>query len=216
MKPKLVLFDLDGTLLNTIADLSEAVNHALDVRSLPLHSLEEITKMVGHGVRNLITQALPEKLRGDEATVDATLADFTAYYTAHIDVHTHPYPGIQELITTLHRNGIQLAIASNKFQAGTEYLIKKFFPEISFVAVLGNRPDFPLKPDPEIVGEVLRKADVKKEDAVMVGDSPTDMKTAANGGIRGIAVSWGYRDMRGTEDLTVVETAEELQQLLLP
>lgn len=215
MKPKLVLFDLDGTLLNTIADLSEAVNHALDVRGLPLHSLEECTKMVGHGVRNLIAQALPEKLRGDEATVDATLADFTAYYTAHIDVHTRPYAGIQELITTLHRNGIQLAIASNKFQAGTEYLIGKFFPGIPFVAVLGNRPGFPLKPDPEIVGEVLRKAGVKKEEAVMVGDSPTDMRTAANGGITGIAVGWGYRDMRGTEGLTVVETAEELQQLLL-
>ena len=215
MKPKLVLFDLDGTLLNTIADLSEAVNHALDVRGLPLHSLEECTKMVGHGVRNLIAQALPEKLRDDEATVDATLADFTAYYTAHIDVHTCPYAGIQELITTLHRNGILLAIASNKFQAGTEYLIGKFFPGIPFVAVLGNRPGFPLKPDPEIVGEVLRKAGVKKEEAVMVGDSPTDMRTAANGGITGIAVGWGYRDMRGTEGLTVVETAEELKQLLL-
>ncbi len=228
MTPKLILFDLDGTLLNTIADLSEAVNHALRLRDLPLHSLEEVTKMVGHGVRNLIMQALPNELRDDTDTVDAVLADFTEYYFAHIDVYTQPYPGIPELITTLHRNGILLAVASNKFQAGTEYLIKEFFPGIPFVAVLGNRPGFPLKPDPEIVGEVLRKASVSKEEAVMVGDSPTDMRTAANGGIRGIAVGWGYRDMRsispstlrqaqgsGTEYL-FVETVEELQKLLLP
>ena len=216
MNPKLVLFDLDGTLLNTIADLSEAVNHALELRDLPQHPLEDVTKMVGHGVRNLIMQALPAELRDNTATVDAVLTDFTDYYFAHIDVYTQPYPGIPELITALHRNGILLAVASNKFQAGTEYLIKEFFPSIPFVAVLGNRPGFPLKPDPEIVGEVLRKAGVKKEDAVMVGDSPTDMRTAANGGIMGIAVGWGYRDMRGIEGITVVETVEELKKLLLP
>ena len=236
MNPKLVLFDLDGTLLNTIADLSEAVNHALELRDLPLHSLEEITKMVGHGVRNLIMQALPAELRDDISTVDAVLTDFTDYYFAHIDVYTQPYPGIPELITAPHRNGILLAVASNKFQAGTEYLIKEFFPGIPFVAVLGNRPGFPLKPDPEIVGEVLRKAGVMKEDAVMVGDSPTDMRTAANGGIMGVAVGWGYRDMKdmtnwgigpstlreasgtagsGTE-FHLVETVEELKKLLLP
>ena len=215
MKPKLVIFDLDGTLLDTIADLSEAVNHALGLRGLPSHSLEEITKMVGHGVRNLITQALPAELRDDTTTVDAVLADFTDYYFAHIDTYTLPYPGIPELITTLHRKGILMAVASNKFQEGTEHLIKEFFPSIPFVAVLGNRPGFPLKPDPEIVGEVLRKAGVDKEEAVMVGDSPTDMRTAANGGIRGIAVGWGYRDMREIEGLTIVETVKELQKMLL-
>ena len=228
MKYKLVIFDLDGTLLNTIADLSEAVNHALKLRDLPLHSLEEVTKMVGHGVRNLITQALPAELRDDTATVDAVLTDFTDYYFAHINVYTQPYPGIPELITALHRNGVLLAVASNKFQAGTEYLIKEFFPGIPFVAVLGNRPGFPLKPDPEIVGEVLRKAGIKKEEAVMVGDSPTDMRTAVNGGIMGIAVGWGYRDMRdyanqlsalrqaqGPRFITVVDSVDELQKLLL-
>ena len=214
MKPKLVLFDLDGTLLNTIADLSEAVNHALKLRDLPQHPLEEVTKMVGHGVRNLITQALPAELRDDTAMVDAVLADFTDYYFAHIDVYIQPYPGIPELITTLHRNGVLLAVASNKFQAGTEYLIKTFFPSIPFVAVLGNRPGFPLKPDPEIVGEVLRKAGVKKEEAVMVGDSPTDMRTAANGGIKGIAVGWGYRNMKDIPGLTVVDSAEELYKVI--
>ena len=214
MTPKLILFDLDGTLLNTIADLSEAVNHALKLRDLPLHSLEEVTKMVGHGVRDLITQALPAELRNETTMVDAVLADFTEYYFAHIDVYTQPYPGIPELITTLHQNGILLAVASNKFQAGTEHLIKEFFPDIPVVAVLGNRPGFPLKPDPDIVGEVLRKAGVNKEEAVMVGDSPTDMRTAANGGIRGIAVGWGYRNMKDIPSLTVVDSVEELYKVI--
>ncbi len=215
MTYKLVIFDLDGTLLNTIADLSEAVNHALRLRGLPLHTLEEYTHMVGHGVRNLMQQALPVELSDDTSTVDAVLADFTAYYTAHIDVYTRPYPGIQALLTKLHREGVMMAVASNKFQEGTEHLIKEFFGDIPFVAVLGNRPGFPLKPDPEIVGEVIRKTGVKKVSALMVGDSPTDMKTAANGGIKGVAVGWGYRDMKGTEGLTVVNSAEELEKEIL-
>lgn len=216
MNYKLVLFDLDGTLLNTIADLREAVNHAMALRAYPQYTLDECTQMVGHGVRNLIYQALPASVRDDATAVDAALADFTDYYTAHIDVHTRPYPGIQDLVSELHRHGVMMAIASNKFQAGTEHLIKEFFPGIPFVAVLGNRPGYPLKPDPEIVGEVLRKAGIGKEEAVMIGDSPTDMKTAANGGIKGIAVGWGYRNMKGIEGRTVVDSVEELHRLLLP
>lgn len=226
MRYKLILFDLDGTLLNTIADLREAVNHALKLRGLPQHSLEMITQMVGHGARNLITQALPAELSDDEALIDAVLADFTDYYFAHIDLYTQPYPGIPELLKELHHRGILLAVASNKFKAGTEHLIKEFFPDIPFVAVLGNRPGFPLKPDPGIVGEVLSKAGVNKEEAVMVGDSPTDMRTAANSGIKGIIVGWGYRDTRDQtkrkidpsessgSEFFVAETVEELQKLL--
>ena len=214
MTHKLVLFDLDGTLLDTLDDLSEAVNYALAMRGFPNHTRDEYMKMVGHGVRNLVKQALPEEVQGDDALVDAALADFKGYYTAHIDIHTHPYPGMQELVNTLHQNGVFLAIASNKFQEGTEYLVRKFFPGVPFVSILGNRPGFPLKPDPEIVGEVLRKAGVRPEEAILVGDSPTDMKTAANGGIDAIAVSWGYRPMREYPDLTVVDSAEELKNRL--
>lgn len=191
---KLILFDLDGTLLDTLEDLSEAVNHALSLRGLPLHSVDEYRRMVGHGVRNLVQQALEaSNAPVSEALVDATLADFKAYYQAHIDVHTRPYPGIPELLGALHAAGIQLAVASNKFQEGTEYLIQRFFPDIPFVAILGNRPGAPLKPSPEIVQEVLSRSGVSPEDALMVGDSPTDMRTAANGGIDALAVGWGYR-----------------------
>lgn len=213
MRYKLILFDLDGTLLDTLDDLSEAVNHAMQLRGFPLHTRDEYQQMIGDGVRNLVKRALPDGRKEDEALVDSALADFKAYYTAHIDVHTRPYPGIQELLRQLHQKGVQMAVASNKFQEGTDYLINKFFPEIPFVAVLGNRPGFPLKPDPEIVEEVLQRAKVTHAEAIMTGDSPTDMKTAANGGIDRIAVSWGYRPMKGIPGLRVAESAEQILDL---
>ena len=236
MKYKLAIFDLDGTLLDTLDDLGVAVNHAMQLRGFPLHTRDEYMKMVGHGARDLMQQALPDGHKDDDM-IESAYYDFRAYYTDHIDIHTKPFPGIQELTAKLHQSGVLLAVASNKFQEGTEHLIKEFFPDIPFVAVLGGRPDFPLKPSPEIVEEVLKKAGVKKEEAIMVGDSDTDMETAANSGIDGIAVSWGYRNMRvfenpqsalrpfegpqepqthGLQRMIVVETAEELQQLLLP
>lgn len=213
MRYKVVLFDLDGTLLDTLEDLAAAVDHALSLRGFPLHSLDEYRLMVGHGVRNLVMQALPEDRRGD-ALVDTCLAEFKAYYTAHIDVHTHPYPGMQELLRTLHGQGVRLAVASNKFQSGTEYLVRRFFGDIPFVAVLGNREGFPLKPDPEIVGEVLRCAGAAPADAILVGDSATDMKTAANGGIPAVAVTWGYRDLPSSIAPVRASTAAELESLL--
>ena len=215
MNPKIVIFDLDGTLLDTLDDLSAAVNYAMSQRGFPLHTREEYRMMVGHGARNLMMQAVPMEHRADEALIDAVLADFRNYYNTHIDVYTKPFPGIPQLLESLHQNGIKLAVASNKFQEGTEHLIKEFFPDIPFVAILGNRLGYPLKPDPEVVGEVLRKTELSKADAVMVGDSDTDMETAANGGIHGIAVGWGYRNMKNIPGLTVVESAAALQKLLL-
>ena len=214
MKPKLFIFDLDGTLLDTIDDLKEAVNHAMSSRGFPTFTRNEVMAMVGHGARNLMRKALPVGHK-DDNTVDAAYNDFKAYYITHIDVYTKPFPGIQDLLAKLHQEGIMLAVASNKFQEGTEHLIKEFFPEIPFVVVLGGRPDFPLKPDPEIVDEVLRKAGVEKEDAVMIGDSDTDMETATNGGVMGIAVNWGYRDMTSNENILVANSVEELKQILL-
>ena len=236
---KLILFDLDGTLIDSLEDLAEAVNYALGLRGLPLHSVAEYRRMVGHGVRNLVKQALetpgqaggdgkgssvmpghdnsvmPGSDRASDALIDSALTDFKAYYQAHIDVHTRPYPGIPELLTDLQAHGIQLAVASNKFQEGTEYLIQRFFPGIRFVAILGNRPGAPLKPDPEIVQEVLRKAKVQPADALLVGDSPTDMKTAANGGIESIAVTWGYRTAEELAGHRQVHNVEELRNQLL-
>ena len=130
-------------------------------------------------------------------------------------MHTHPYPGIQALVQDLHAAGVRMAVASNKFQAGTEKLVREFFPGIPFVAILGNREGYPLKPDPEIVGEVIRSADgISREEAVMVGDSRTDMLTAANGGIGAIAVGWGYRSMEESDDYRLAGSVTELRTLL--
>lgn len=212
---KLVIFDLDGTLLNTIEDLAEAVNHVLELRGFPLHTVPEYRRMVGHGIRNLIRQALPPMLEVDDAYVEACVTDFKDYYSAHIDVHTRPYPGMVELLNELHSRGIKLTVASNKFQEGTEHLIHEFFPDVPFVAILGNQEGFPLKPAPEVVKEVLAKARVPKEDAVMVGDSPTDMLTAANGGIDAIAVSWGYRSKEDLAGNLIVDSVEQLRLFVL-
>lgn len=212
---KLVLFDLDGTLIDTLEDLGEAVNHALEAHGLPLHTTQEYRRMVGHGVRNLVQQALPASKREDDAFVDECLAQFKSYYSAHIDVHTRPYPGMQALLTRMKEKGMRLAVASNKFQEGTEHLIREFFPDIDFVAILGNREGFPLKPSPAIVELVLEKSGIAKADAIMVGDSPTDMKTAAAGGIDALAVSWGYRTREDLAGNKMVESVEELSEFLL-
>lgn len=225
---KMILWDLDGTLIDTLEDLGAAVNHALSLRGLPLHTTAEYRRMVGHGVRNLVQQALEASLReisdqvGDDGKfvlndelIDAALADFKAYYSAHIDVHTRPYAGMPALLTELQDRGAKMAVASNKFQEGTEQLIREFFPDIAFVSILGNRPGYPLKPSPEIVQEVLSKAGVAPADAIMVGDSPTDMHTAANGGIDALAVSWGYRTVEELAGHRIVGSVDALRAALM-
>ena len=212
---KLAIFDLDGTLIDTIEDLGTAVNHALGLRGLALHSMAEYKDMVGHGVRNLVKDALAGSLgrQPEDAFVDSALADFVDYYVAHIDVHTRPYPGIQALLSKLQCKGLKLAVASNKFQEGAEKLVKEFFPDIRFVAVLGNSPELPLKPDAAVVQLVLDKAGVSREEAVFVGDSATDMKTAANGGVRSIGVSWGFRPRTDLEQSGAMDIADSAEQL---
>ena len=190
---RLVIFDLDGTLLNTIADLGNAANHTLAELGLPQHSLDEYRLMVGNGMRKLIMRALPDDKAQDDAFVDDTLAAFLKYYADHIDLYTKPYPGIPELINTLSTEGYKLAVASNKIQAGAEKLIARFFPGIDFIAVMGNSPDYPLKPDAALVEYIMQKAGTDRTHTVMVGDSDTDIQTARNAGIPVIAVSWGFR-----------------------
>lgn len=203
MNTRLVIFDLDGTLLNTIADLGNGVNHTLEAHDLPTHTLQEFKLMVGRGMRNLVKSALPLTLQSDDAFVDGFLQEFLAFYMEHIDLATLPYPGITEMLRTLDDKGIKLAVASNKIQKGTEKLIARFFPGIPFVAVCGNSPDFPLKPDAALVQYIMSRADANESNTIMVGDSGTDIQTARNAGIPVIAVSWGFRP---TTDLTEADS----------
>jgi len=216
MKYKLVIFDLDGTLIDTIADLGGAANEVLRVKGLPRHTLEEYRGMVGHGVRNLVRKAMPEALQEDEALLDELLALFLDYYLQHIDERSRPYPGIPELLADLQAAGAQLAVASNKFQAGTEKLIRRMFPEIGFAVVLGGRPGAPLKPDPAIVETIRGQVGISAEETVMVGDSATDIHTAEGAGVSCIAVSWGFRPREAlSEAPLVVDTVSQLRDALL-
>ena len=189
----LVIFDLDGTLLDTIGDLAVACNAVLALRGLPQHSYEEYCHFVGNGIMRLVERALPEELR-TPYTVAAVRADFVKYYTEHIDAYTKPYDGIPELVAGLVRRGVRIAVASNKFQAGTEKLVRLFFPDVPFAAVFGQREGVPLKPDPAVVEEILSLTGAAKERVLYVGDSGVDMQTAAAAGVRSVGVTWGFRD----------------------
>ena len=185
-----VIFDLDGTLLNTLGDLRAATNHALEVRGLPPHSMEEIRQFIGNGIRLLIRRAMPEGT--PEAEIDAALDDFKAYYAAHIHDRTVPYDGIPQLLTALRKRGIKVAVLSNKIDSASQQLIEYFFPEKTDV-VFGEHVGVPRKPDPTSCRMVMQQLGVQPEQVLYVGDSGTDMQTAKNAGLYAVGVTWGFR-----------------------
>lgn len=194
---RLVIFDLDGTLLDTIGDL--AVSATPCWRARTARSTATTTTAVSSATASCGRRgARAEPLR-TPFTVDAVRRDFVAYYLEHIDEHTVPYEGIPELLAELQRRGVRLAVASNKFQAGTEKLAGRYFPGIRFDVVLGQRPDVPLKPDPAVVGEILAATGVAAAEVLYVGDSGVDMQTAAAAGVRSAGVTWGFRSREELE-----------------
>ena len=214
---KLVIFDLDGTLLNTIADLAAATNQALQYYGYPTHETEAYRFFVGNGINKLFERALPEGERTEENVLKIR-SQFIPYYDEHNADLSRPYPGISELLKTLQQQGIMIAVASNKYQAATRKLIAHYFPEINFVEVLGQREGIPAKPDPSIVNEIMTKAGVKQGDILYVGDSNVDMQTAHHAGVTAIGVAWGFRPRTELEALHpahIIEKAEELLPLLL-
>ena len=213
MKKRLVIFDLDGTLLNTIADLAVATNEALKVMGYPTHNEEVIQTFVGNGVSKLLERSMPEDKRTEE-NIALVRRHFMAYYDQHNADLSTPYPDIPELLFHLQQAGVKLAIASNKYQSATEKLVAHYFPNINFVCVLGQRPGIPVKPSPEIVNEIIASSNVCKEDALYIGDSGVDMQTAHNAGIDAIAVSWGFRPRKELEEhrpLAIIDSAPELE-----
>ena len=212
MKSKLIIFDLDGTLLNTIGDLAVGCDHMLSLRGLPTHTYEQYCSFVGNGILRLAERALPEELRTEEY-VKAARKDFVEYYIDHIDLKTIPYDGMTELVEELRQSGAKLAVASNKFQAGTEKLIRKFFPEVEWVEICGNREGVPLKPDTALVDLILDKAGVERKNCYMVGDSAVDILTAQNAGIHSIGVSWGFRSREELEQAGAEQIADTVEQL---
>lgn len=209
---QLVIFDLDGTLLNTVGDIAAATNFALQKNGFPPHPASVIKSFVGNGINKLFERALPENYKTEDWVLKIR-QDFIPYYNEHGAEMTMPYPGMVELLYTLRRLGIEVAVASNKYQYATEMLMQTYFPEIDFAAVFGQRDGVPTKPDTKIVDDILSITGTQKSDTLYVGDSGVDMQTAINAGLDAIGVTWGCRsreELQSFHPMAVVDSAEDI------
>lgn len=207
---KTYIFDLDGTLLDTLNDLHSSCNYALRTHGMPERSLEEVRQFVGNGVKKLMERAIPDGL--DNPLFEDTLQTFRQHYLLHNLDTTLPYPGIMEMLQQLKAQGKRIAVVSNKFYAATQDLCKHFFGDTIQVAI-GEREDIKKKPAPDTVLEALRQLQVTRQDAVYVGDSEVDIETARNSGIPCISVLWGFRSksfLLSHGATTFIETPNEL------
>ena len=186
------IFDLDGTLLDTLQDLADSVNYSLRQHGMPEHSLDDIRRFVGNGVRLLMERAVPSGT--DNPLFDAAFATFREHYMQHSLDTTRPYDGITEVLRQLKDEGCQLAVVSNKMMAATQALVAHFFPEINVAIGEHEAEGIHKKPAPDTVYEALRQLGADREGAVYVGDSDVDIQTARNGGLPCISVLWGFRD----------------------
>ena len=191
MKIKAVIWDLDGTLLNTLDDLAASTNAALEENGLPARTTDEVRNFVGNGVHKLIERAMPE-LGAQHPRFQQTLDAFVAHYGVHSKDHTRPYEGIMTVLDTLSERGVRHAIVSNKVDFAVKELSREYFPGRMCSAV-GDDPSRRKKPAPDSVWEAMRQMGVTAEEAVYVGDSDVDVITARNTGIPCIAVTWGFR-----------------------
>ena len=191
MKYQLVIFDLDGTILDTLDDLADSTNVALQMHAFPTRTRAEIRAFVGNGILNLMQKAVPTGTT--EEKVKEVLADFKKYYGEHCADKTKPYDGIIELIQELRANGYRTAVVSNKADFAVQELCKQYFPKL-FDYVVGEREGVRKKPAPDSVNEVLRQLNMEKAQAVYIGDSEVDVETAKNAQMNHIIVEWGFRD----------------------
>lgn len=212
---KLIIFDLDGTLLDTIADLGTACNYALEKKGYRRHPLSVYPYMVGNGVRKLIERAQQD---ASPEEVDELLQLFREYYDVHCTDYTKPYPGIPELLQNLTDKGIAVAVASNKYEAATKRIVKHFFPNIPFVGILGQVTGRPTKPDPSIDFQVLLAHPTPKSQTMHVGDSAVDIETARRACVTSVGVTWGFRpvtELRKAFADHIVSSPEDILTLAL-
>ena len=213
MKYKAVLFDMDGTLLDTLADMAAAVNHILSVHGYPLRTVEEVRAFVGNGARKLMERALLPDVTGD--AFEALLEEYRQWYEAHACVKTAPYPGVPAVLAALHRAGVRCAVVSNKPDGATRELAARFFPGLP---AFGQQDGIPAKPAPDMVYHALAELGVEASAAAYVGDSEVDVALARNAGLPLIAVSWGFRGREALEEagaaLVVDDAATLLENML--
>ena len=206
---KAVLFDLDGTLLNTLDDIILATNHVLGNMGYPRHTREELIPLIGAGGYNLIRRALP--CWAEETDVESAIGAYRAYYTPEHMPRVAPYEGIVNAVATLIQDGYAVGIVSNKSDTNVRYLANRFFPDIS--VTVGVTPDRPVKPDPTMCEVALNALGASRDACVFVGDTEVDRDTARNLGVPCIGLSWGFRGRAALEELgfdAVVDTADEL------
>lgn len=213
---KVAIFDLDGTLLNTLDDLANACNYALNKFSFPTHEVEEYKKFIGNGIYKLVERAVPNNKK-DKETVEKVLEIFSEYYNEHMIDMTKPYEGIITLLDELRLKEIKLAVVSNKKHEFTMQIVEKYFGD-RFDIVFGHRESYKAKPDPASVLEVIDKFNILKNECIYIGDSNVDIMTARNSGIECIGVSWGFR---GKEELAkagadyIADNIIELKDILM-
>ncbi|MBQ8134573.1 MAG: HAD family hydrolase [Clostridia bacterium] len=193
MTTKFCIFDLDGTLINSLYDLADAMNYALKKNHLPTHEREKYRFMVGNGISVLADRAMVVPEGTDSELKQQILTEFNSYYNSHNTDLTVPYDGIPELLTQLDELGIQYAVLSNKPDEFAPRIVKTLFPQHHFAAVWGKRDNFPRKPDPTSVLALIHASGFDPEDCLYIGDSDVDIKTARNARLRNVGVSWGFR-----------------------
>ena len=212
---KLIIFDLDGTILNTLDDLTDSLNYALDKSGYPLHPLEEVRSFVGNGIRKLIERGVPAGTNTE--SIDNVHRDFTEHYKIHCADKTKPYNGILELLNTLRECGCKTAVVSNKADYAVQELCIKYFTNLFNVSV-GERYGILKKPSPDSVNEVIRQLKTNKEDVVYIGDSDVDIATAQNAGIDSIIVDWGFRERDYLKKMgakVIVSNTDEIKKIIL-
>ena len=216
MKFRVALFDLDGTVLDTLDDLADAANAVLAANKMPQHTKDEIRMFVGNGIRKLIERAVPAGT--DEETILKVLGDFKAYYGAHCAEKTAPYAGILEMLAALRAGGVRTAVVSNKADFAVKALAVQYFGDLFDMALGEDTAKRPTKPAPDMVYHVLETMGATPAEAVYIGDSDVDVLTAKNAGLPCIAVTWGFRDRACLENAgasVFADTAEELRDLIL-
>lgn len=212
---RLIIFDLDGTLLYTVPDIAAATNQALAACGYPVHSENDIARFIGNGINKLFERALPENARTQEEVLRIRSL-FIPYYLEHCADMTRPFDGIPELLARLCGKGIKVAVASNKYHPATVKLMEHFFPEIHFSAVFGEREGVPRKPDPAIVHDILEASGIHsadKKDVIYAGDSGVDMQTCINAGIEAIGVTWGCRSREELSSFSPAHIVDRPEQI---
>ena len=215
MKYKLVMFDLDGTVLNTLEDLHSSLNHSLNKYGFPLRTLEEVRSFLGNGIHKLVELSLPKNV--NKESLELVFKEFKEYYATHCDILTKPYDGILELLKVLKEKGYKTAIISNKANFAVQTLVNKYFPNLIDYAV-GEIIGIPRKPDPTSLINVMKYFNVKKSESLYVGDSEVDIEVSKNANVDSIIVSWGFRDedfLKSLKPRVIVNNTSDLLENII-